>query len=199
MPGSRDSGGCFVLIAGEDGSNGSGPDLNYLARGRVEAVEAAAGGSNPDISKAVLGDGPDLIAAEGLMRACRVVLVADKIFGVAVEEIKATVGADPEAALAVFKKGQDARRGEGIRAGRVVEVADELLPLGDKLIETVFGAGPEGAGAVDKEGIYPGVGQGMRVAFDGKVNGELVTVKLVEAGFGAEPEKALVVDSHGKD
>lgn len=173
-------------------------DAGEVSGGGVEAIEAAADSADPDEAAAVLSDGSNLIVAQA-SRVGRVELVAGKALGGAVKEIKALVCADPEATGAVLIEGKDAGAGEGIGVGRAVKIAAEAVGRVNIAVEAVFGADPEVAGAVSQEDINPGIAKGGRVAFDGKIDGEVIAVKFVEAGFRAKPEEAKAVAGNGEN
>jgi len=189
----------IVIGQGATGCGGwIAADMSKAARGRVEAIQATADGADPDEAAAVLSDGPDLIVAQA-GRVGRVVLVAGKAVGCAVEKIKAIVSADPEATGAVLIEGEDAGAGERVGIGGVMEIADETVGRVSIAVETVFRADPQLAAAVSQEDINPGIADRGRVAFDRYINGKVITVEFIEAGFGAEPQEAEAVAGDGKD
>jgi len=173
-------------------------DAGEVSGGGVEAIEAAADSADPDEAAAVLSDGSNLIVAQA-GGVGRVVAISDEAIGCAVEKIKAIVGANPEVAGAVLIEGEDAGAGEGIGVGRTVEIADETVGRVSIAVKAVFGANPEVTGAVGQEDVNPGIAKGGRVAFDGKIDGEVIAVKFVQAGFRAKPEEAKAVAGNGEN
>jgi len=173
-------------------------DAGEAARGGVEAIQATADRADPDVAAAVLSDGPDLIVAQA-GGVGRVVLVAGKAVGRAIEEVEAIVSTDPEATGAVLIEGEDAGAGEGVGIGGVVEIADETVGRVNIAVETVFRADPQLTAAVSQEDINPGIADRGRVAFDRYINGKVITVEFIEAGFGAEPQEAEAVAGDGED
>ncbi|HOP59803.1 MAG TPA: hypothetical protein PKZ60_00120 [Candidatus Saccharicenans sp.] len=117
----------IVIGQGATGCGGwIAADAGEAAGGGVKAIKAAADGADPDEAAAVLSDGADLVVAQA-GRVGRVVLVAGKAVGGAVEKIKAIVSADPEATGAVLIEGEDAGAGQGVGVRRIVEIADKAV------------------------------------------------------------------------
>ncbi len=80
-----------------------------------------------------------------------------------------------------------------------MEIADEAVGRVSIAVEAVFGADPEVTGAVGQEDVNPGIAEGGRIAFDRKINREVVAVKFVEAGFRTKPEEAEAIAGNRED
>ena len=101
-------------VRAADGAGVWGGLVGFEVAGRrVKHVEAAAVRCKVQVAMAILGDGREVVAGEGavVLLPVREALVSGPV------EVKAAVGADPDAAGVVLEKRLDGRVAEACRVG----------------------------------------------------------------------------------
>lgn len=107
---------------------------------RQEPVETLTG-ADPESAGLIFGDRVNVIVADTL-RGCRIVQIADKCFGLAIESIQ-SLGADPERSIAIFKESRDDRPRDRRGVKRIMPKNCKLITV--ITIQPVAGAEPHEA------------------------------------------------------
>src|ERR1700676_3306285 len=128
------------------------------SRGRIEAIESAAVGSDPKCSGMIVANRADTRIAQAARR-----VIVDEVIARGVVTAQAAVRPHPNPAAVVRKQG--AHRISGQRAGVLVAMSKvaNITSLRIEDIQTlVQGAGPDTASSIDEQRAYRVTGERVR-------------------------------------
>ena len=121
-------------------------DLRAVAgcgpRRRLEAIEPASGGTQPQDPRAIFEDHSDVVVAEA-RRTLWDVAIGDEGSLTTVESVQAALGADPQCAGPIFPDRPDVVVAETARDLRIVAVVDKGPAIWAEPVEAAEGADPQ--------------------------------------------------------
>jgi hypothetical protein len=151
--------------------------MEETACGLVEAIEAAAGRSDPKAAVVVFEERGYAVVTEAIAILIAV-FVANKMIGSGVQAVEAVCSAYPELVVTVFADAADIAVAETVAIRLIVAVDDHVVAV--VAVESIAGADPDEAAAVLKNGFDGAVGEAL---FAGEV-GEIQFWRLGPRGGG---------------